>query len=318
MDLELRHLRVICAIADAGSITRAAAALRMTQPGLSAQLRRIENRLGGAIFDRGRTGAIPTAFGELVLTRARAILPGVDALLADTARLARRHAPEELRLGSVGAPLLAELVLAVRRSLPGARVTARCRYAPGPLLDDLAAGRLEAAVVGDHPGRELTAPAGVLLRPLVTEPVFALLPAGHPLAARESVRLSALTGEDWAVPRPDGDRTREYWSTVFALMGRQPRMPYEAEGRQLVELIRAGLAVTLCQATFIEVPGVIVRPLTGNPLWYRHLLAWPQDGPLAPHGETILRQVAQGYLGAVTGTYARWRERHPGLAEPAA
>ncbi|MFI9720777.1 LysR substrate-binding domain-containing protein [Streptomyces sp. NPDC052396] len=312
MDLEVRHLRVICAIAEAGSITRAAASLRMTQPGLSAQLRRIERRLGGLIFDRCHTGAVPTAFGELVLARARAILPGVDALLADTARLTRRSTPERIRIGSVGAPLLADLVLAVRRILPGAQVTARCRYAPAPLLADLAAGRLEAAVVGDHPGHELTAPPGVLLCPLVTEPVFALLPAGHPLAARESVRLSALIDEDWAVPRPDSDRTREYWSTVFALMGRQPHTPYEAGGRQLIELIRAGLAVTLCQATFIEAPGTTVRPLAGNPLWYRHLLAWPQDGPLAPHGETILREVAQGYLGAVTGPYARWRERHPG------
>ncbi|MBB4895564.1 DNA-binding transcriptional LysR family regulator [Streptomyces olivoverticillatus] len=314
MDLELRHLRVVCAIEDAGSLTRAAAALRTTQPALSAQLRRIETMLGGALFDRRHAGVVTTAFGELVLTRARAILPGVDGLLADTARAARRRdAPGRVRIGSVGAPLLGHLILAVREVLPGAELTARCRNSPVPLLEDIAAERLEAAVLGDNPGQELPSGGGVELWPLVTEPVFALLSSSHPLAAREEVSLGRLVEEDWAVPRPDSDRTREYWSTVFAMTGGQPRAPYEAEGRQLVELVRSGLAVSLCQATYIEVPGVAVRPLAGNPLWYRHVLAWHREGPLAAYGDEIVRKVGAGYLAtcAASPSYARWRERHP-------
>ncbi len=314
MELEVRHLRVICAIAEAGSLTRAAASLRMTQPGLSAQLRRIEAMLGGAVFERGRSGAAPTALGELVLTRARAILPGIDSLLAETARAARiRGAPDRVRLGSVGAPLLADLIVAVRELLPASQVTARCRYSPSPLLDDLAAGRLEAAIVGDNPGRELVPRDGVVLRHLVTEPVFALLPSAHPLAAREEVSLGLLVEEEWAVPRPDSDRTWEYWFSVLALTGRQPRTPYEADGRQLIEIVRAGLAVSLCQATFIEVPGVAVRPLAGDPIWYRHVLAWHRDGPLAAHGNAVVRRVGEGYLAtcAAAPAYARWRRCHP-------
>ncbi|MFI6688315.1 LysR family transcriptional regulator [Streptomyces sp. NPDC050485] len=317
MELEVRHLRVVCAIAEAGSLTKAAAALRMTQPGLSAQLRRIEAMLGGTLFDRRRAGAVPTDFGELVLSRAQTILPGIDGLLADTARATRRRSPvDRLRLGSVGAPLLAHLILAVRELLPGAEVTSRCQHSPAPLLDDLAAGRLEAAVLGDNPEQRLPLRDGVTLAPLVTEPVFALLPAAHPLAAQEDVSLAQLLDEDWAVPGPDRDRTREYWSSVCALTHRRPFTPYEAEGRQLVEIVRAGLAVTLCQATFIEVPGVTVRPLAGNPLWYRHLLAWHRTGPLAAHGTEVLRGVGAGYLAACTGNpaYPRWRQRFPHLA----
>ncbi|WP_415951659.1 LysR family transcriptional regulator [Streptomyces sp. KLOTTS4A1] len=313
MDLEIRHLRVVCAVAEAGSLTRAAAALRMTQPGLSAQLRRIETTLGGTLFERRRAGAAPTPLGDLVLARARAILPGVDQLLADTARAARRGAPPgRVRIGSTGAPMIGHLLLAVKESLPDTDVTTRCQYAPGPLLDDVHAGRLEAAVLGDHPGQEPAPRDGVVLHPIVTEPVFALLPAGHPLAAQKEVSLPRLAEEDWAAPRPDGDRTREYWSSIPALAGRTPRMPYEAEGRQLLEIVRAGLAVTLCQATFVEVPGVAVRPLTGSPLHYRHMLAWHRDGPLAPHGESILRRVRDGHLNARADSpaYARWR-RHP-------
>ncbi|NXY93848.1 LysR family transcriptional regulator [Streptomyces sp. BR123] len=317
MELEVRHLRVLCAIAEAGSLTRAAAALSMTQPGLSTQLRRIENMLGGVLFDRQRAGATPTAFGELVLARAHAVLPGIDALLADTARAARHLAsPDRVRVGSVGAPLLGHLLLAVRKFLPGAEVTSRCHYSPVTLLDDLAAGRLEAAVLGDHPEQRLPPRDGVILIPLVTEPVFALLPSAHPLAGREAVCLTELADHDWAMPRPDGDRTREYWSSVCALTGRRPSAPHEAEGRQLIELVRAGLAVSLCQATFSQTPGVAVRPLAGNPLWYRHVLAWHRDGPLADRGEEILRAVAAGYLDACAASpvYAEWRRRHPDAA----
>ncbi|MEU2231464.1 LysR family transcriptional regulator [Streptomyces vietnamensis] len=333
MDLEVRHLRLVCAIAEAGSLTRAAAALGTTQPGLSAQLRRIEAMLGGVLFDRGRAGVVATPFGELVLDRARAVLPGIDGLMADTARMARRvSACDRVRIGSVGAPLLGHLVLAVKAVLPEARVTARCQHSPVTLLDELAADRLEAAVLGDHPDQRLPDRDGVVLHPLAAEPVFALLPASHPLARLDEVPLAALLDEDWAVPRPDGDRTREYWSSECAAAERRPYAadetrpyaprpysPYEAEGRPLIELIRAGLAVSLCQATFVEVPGTAVRPLAGSPLWYRHVLAWHRDGPLARHGADILRRLTAGYADtcAAAPAYARWRTRHPHATGPA-
>lgn len=312
---------MVCAIAEAGSLTRAAASLGMTQPGLSVQLRRIEAMLGGTLFDRRQTGAAATPFGELVLDRARAVLPGIDGLLADTARAARRmSAADRVRIGSVGAPLLGHLVLAMKALLPSTEVTTRCQHSPVTLLDELAADRLEAAVLGDHPAQELPRRDGVALHPIATEPVFALLPATHRLAARDEVPLAELLDEDWAVPRPDSDRTREYWSSVCALTGRRPFTPYEAEGRQLVELVRAGLAVSLCQATFVEAPGTTVRPLAGNPLWYRHLLAWHHEGPLAGHGDDILRRVTAGYRDtcAATPAYARWRARHPRATGPTA
>lgn len=316
MDLEIRHLRVVCAIAEAGSLRRAATTLGLTQPGLSTQLRRIENMLGGPLFNRRQAGAAPTPLGELVLARSRAILPGIDELLADTARAARGlSATTRIRVGSVGAPLLGHLILAVKHALPHAEVTSRCQYSPATLLDDLAAHRLEAAVLGDHPGHELPRPEGITFHPIATEPVFALLPATHPLAEQEDVPLSRLLEEDWAVPRPDADRTREYWSTACDTTGhRRPHTPYEAEGRQLIEIVRAGLAVSLCQATFIQAPGTVVRPLTGDPLWYRHLLAWHRDGPLTSQEPDILRRVTQGYhtTRTTSPTYANWRRRHPG------
>src|SRR5258706_9020114 len=80
MDLELRHLRVVCAIADAGSVTKAASALGLAQPALTAQLQRIQRALGGLRFERDRPGARATPLGELVLARARVLLPAGEGL----------------------------------------------------------------------------------------------------------------------------------------------------------------------------------------------------------------------------------------------
>ncbi|MEV8099259.1 LysR family transcriptional regulator [Kitasatospora sp. NPDC085879] len=313
MELEIRHLRIICAIAEAGSLSRAAAALRLTQPGLSTQLRRIENLLGGPLFDRRPSGAVPTAFGEAVLARARSILPTVDDLLGSSALAARSATPvPNFRLGSVNVPLLGGLVTALKEHHPAARIVSRGQGSSVPLVDDVANGRLDLAVVGDSPGYELAPRPGVALHPIATEPLFLALPADHPLAAHEEVTLDELADEDWASPHPDDDRIREYWSTTFLTTGHRMRTVHEVEGRLLLDLIRAGHAVSLCQATFEESPGIAVRAIAGNPLWYRHLLAWHRSGPLARLGPTLATRATDAHraAGDRSPAYRRWLRDH--------
>src|SRR5262245_26615868 len=101
MDLELRHLRVVCAIADAGSVTKAASALGLAQPALTAQLQRIERALGGLLFERDRRGARATPLGELVLSRARVLLPAIKGLQDEATRLASTSESGRYRIGAV-------------------------------------------------------------------------------------------------------------------------------------------------------------------------------------------------------------------------
>ncbi|MFJ9842562.1 LysR substrate-binding domain-containing protein [Kitasatospora sp. NPDC101155] len=312
MELELRHLRIICSIADSGSLTRAAASLRLTQPGLSAQLTRIERMLGGELFTRAQSGVVPTAFGEVVLSRARAVLPTVDELLEVSALAAQNGcSPHRFRLGSVNAPLLGGLITAIRLHHPEAEISSRGQGCPVPLVDDIAGGRLEAAVVGDSPGYELAIPPGVAVEPIATEPLFVALPAAHPLATLEEVGLEDLEDEDWAAPRPDNDRIREYWSRTLLVLGHRMRVVHEAEGRLLLDIVRNGHAVSFCQATFEEMPGIAVRPIAGNPLWYRHLLAWHEEGPLEPLGPSLVQNVIEAYQAACARStvYQGWLER---------
>ena len=86
MNVELRHLRVVVLVAEAGSVGRAARWLKVSQPSLTAQLKRIEAAFGGELFERSRTGVTPTALGRYAVDRARAILVDVDHLSATVSR----------------------------------------------------------------------------------------------------------------------------------------------------------------------------------------------------------------------------------------
>ena len=312
MELEIRHLRVICTVAKTGSVSRAAAALQVSQPGLSAQLHRIERMLGGTLFERRPQGIAITQFGEMVLARARAVLPTIDELTRATAQ--NDADPRLLRLGSVNAPILAGLITGLRSRFPGVTITTHGEGSPTPLVEMVANNLLELAVAGESPGYDLPVRAEINYHTVVTEPVFVLLSDQHPLAAQAEVALADLADQDFGMPRPDDDRTREYYALACLAAGFEMRVLHDIEGTPLVDLIRAGHAVTFCQATYRTNPGITARPIVGNPLWYRHVLIWRRNGPLKSHAATITALAATAYEEATrrNSAYPRWLARHAG------
>ena len=87
MRAELRHLHVVLAVAAAGSIRRAATDLKIAQPGLTAQIRRIERTFGGQLFVRASNGVVLTELGEHVVLRAQEIVEKFDDLCATAGEL---------------------------------------------------------------------------------------------------------------------------------------------------------------------------------------------------------------------------------------
>lgn len=308
MELEVRHLRVVCAIAETGSLTRAAAALRMAQPGLTAQLQRVERVLGGPLFTRDRRGAVPTALGNLVLSRARAVLPALDDLKL-AATLSSGESLAVLRVGTVNAGFAGSLIRRLRTTFPEADFTTRAQSCATPLIELVAEGRLEVAVVGDCPGYEIAPRPGVTLLPVHTEPIFALLPADHPLTEKSEVDLQDLAAIEWTLPPDDDDRVWEYYTEVFGRAGVEPRIAHQVEGVLVFDLIRSLRVASLCQATCVPPDGVVVRPISGTPLWYRHVLAWNTHGPLAAHADTLAELAHDSYEETATRspTYREWR-----------
>ncbi|MBN6040320.1 LysR family transcriptional regulator [Amycolatopsis sp. 195334CR] len=307
MELEVRHLRVVCAVADHGSLNRAAAALGISQPALTRQVQRLERALGGPLFTRDGNGTTLTALGSYVLSRARAVLPAMDELNSGAAHHAS-GTPARLHYGAVLGPLAAGLLPALRELRPDAEIRFRTEQSNALLVDLLAGRRLELAALLEFPGYETELRAGVLRHVVATEPVFVLLPETHPAVGLEAVPLAELADEEWALEPPDDNRFREYFTLACHDAGFPPKVGYEAEAGSYTDLISSGQAIGLGQATFRRHAGVVVRPLAGDPMWASHVLVWQNHGPLAAVAGELVAAAERVYRTAVdrSPVYLDW------------
>ncbi|MBR8742901.1 LysR family transcriptional regulator [Nocardiopsis sp. MG754419] len=287
MDLELRHLRTLCLLADTGSVTKAAAALSTSQPALTTQLQRIEREVGGSLFHRGRAGVRPTELGEFVLLRARAVLLSMDDLLHDVS--ARGAAPAALRIGGVG-PLTVELSGRLPEIFPDVPVHVRTEYSPKLVTDLVRAGRLDLGTTIDYVDRDLTADGPLAWAMLAVDPLHVALWADHPLADRTYIRLADLAECPWALTPPDGTGWPECFYVACRRAGFNPEVPYRLHDRsEIRDLIADRRAVAPCQSDFDKGRGVVVRQLEGAPIQLRHLLVWRRDGAVHQAADRIAR-----------------------------
>ncbi|MEU5834781.1 LysR family transcriptional regulator [Streptomyces diacarni] len=325
MDLELRHLKVVSAIAEAGSLTRAATGLGLAQPALSAQLKRMERSLGGALFVRGPHGVRPTELGELVLERARVLVPAVTELQASARRFSRERAggpggPARFRLGGTHGPLLGGLVDRLADAYPSASVTTFTSWSAVELAGLLTEGRIDYALTGacgQSPPPFTAAGADVAWREVAVDPVFVMLPEADPLAVRDEVPLAELAGARWTNVPGDGCFA-ECFAAACARAGFTPQAVYETDTASCVHLVQVGRAVGLCRATFPPTPGLVTRPLAGAPLLWRHLLGWHPDASAADAADATLAHARAAHRDAaeLSPSYARWRRARRTSALP--
>ncbi|MFI6645766.1 LysR family transcriptional regulator [Streptomyces sp. NPDC050504] len=324
MGLELRHLRVIRAIADRGSLSGAARELGMTQPSVTQSLAQAERCVGGLLFQRGARGAEPTALGSVVIEHGRAVLDTVYRMAAAGDRFRKDAWPSVVRIGCAPGLLVAQLSVAVPQ-VGGADVQIAIAAGTSGHLRALAEGRAEAALLTHfHPPDAGPGPAapdegagaglrGVLRGVVVAvEPLFAALSWGHPLASRQEVLLADLAEEPWCVP-PGPDDLGAHLIAAGRAAGR-PLALNVADGASALSLVREQRAVLPVMPGIREVPGVVVRPLLGEPLAMTTMLYWRSDGPLPEawiHGlwERLVR--AQREIVEEAPTYRAWLAAHP-------
>lgn len=315
MELELRHLKVVCAIAETGSVTKAASMLGLAQPALTAQLQRIERALGGPLFDRDRRGARPTALGELVLARARVLLPAMKGLQDEATRMAvAGGGMSRYRIGGANSPALGGLVHRLAAEQPPAEITTYASWYATELAELVRSGRLDFALAGVCGDSAPPAEYGLTWRALALDPVFVLLPEVHPLAGRDEVPLAALADTRWVAAPGDGCFA-DCFAAACARAGFTPRKIYETDVRGCIDLVEAGAGVALCQATFRPMTGLVTRPLAGTPLRWRLLLGWHPDSPAAASAGRVLGHAGAAYVDALARIpgYGDWLLCHPGF-----
>ncbi|MET9430259.1 LysR family transcriptional regulator [Streptomyces sp. NPDC003036] len=309
MELEVRHLRALCAIADTGSLHKAARHLGISQPSLTTQLRRIEHALGAELFAHERTGCRPTPLGHAVLSRARPLVAQLDRLVSETrAAAARADGVARLRIGSTASRALAGWLRRLRGRLPGTDISLHMDVSAGALLRGLAAGRLDVAFVHEVEGCPLRVPDGLERRVLVErEPQFISLPRDHPAAAGPVVDLADLAGDRWMVdPTVDGE-----WDGLRRVLWAAGIDPPVLHGdyHTAASLIVAGEAVAPCQPTSGPRDDMAIRPLRDDPLAVRLLL---YHRPGAEAADAAYAELAAAYREAAlrAAPYRQWLLRH--------
>lgn len=201
MTLDLRHLRHITVLAEAGNFSRAADLVGITQPALSRSVASLERGLGFALFDRTPAGVVPTAMGVTFLKDARKLLLQASQLETDARALAAGDGGSlSFGLGPLLSSLiLPDLLVLLARRFPRLQVRPMTASAE-EMITALTERRIEMCLVADG----LRNTAGLLTRPVGAVTVGLLARAGHPLVGRQGLRLEDLSGFPLATGSYDG------------------------------------------------------------------------------------------------------------------
>ncbi len=260
-EIELRHLRYFLSVAETLHFSRAAERLGMAQPPLSQQIRRLEELVGHRLFDRSTRGVRLTLAGQLLAERARSTLEKVQDDLAQVRRLGRGE-EGTLTVGFSGSVMFTELPAAVgsfRRKYPKVELRLR-EMVTAAQIAALLDGTLDVGFLRDGDPIE-----GIHMRTLLREPYVAVLPAGHPLARKRSLRVGDLRSEPFIFfARRMGPLAFDRTMACCEKNGFHPNIVQEApQWPTLVRLVAAGLGVSLAPACVanVAIPGAAYRQI---------------------------------------------------------
>jgi len=261
--MNLRDLRYLVALADERHFGRAAERCFVSQPTLSAQIRKLEEYLGVPLVERQPKRVSLTEAGAKIVERARRALQEADAIV-ELAKMDRDPLAGALKLAlipTVGPYLLPHVAGPLRRALPRLKLMLY-EYQTGPLLEKLRDGELDLGILA------LPIPLdGMETATLYDEPFTVAMPANHPLAERDRVRLEDLRGETLLLLE-DGHCLRDQALEVCSRIRLNQEQDYRATSLEtLRQMVAAGHGITLLPELAAASPvgtarGLRIRPFS--------------------------------------------------------
>jgi LysR family hydrogen peroxide-inducible transcriptional activator len=253
----IRQLEYVTAIEDNGTFQSAADACHVSQPGLSTQVKQLEEFLGLQLFERGRKPLLVTPAGREILQRARVVLAAMNEL-QEAARCLGQPLTGKLRLGVIPtvAPYLLPAVLpAVRRAHPALRLELH-EARTLDLVGALDKGNLDLLLLA------LEAPLGnVTTFPLFEDPFLLAVPKGHRLAGRKRIREADLAGED-VLLLDDGHCLRTQALSICTRAGAADLGDLRASSlATLLSMVAGGSGVTLLPELATRASAILDRDL---------------------------------------------------------
>lgn len=274
-ELPLPQLHAFVVLAEELHFGHAAARLGIAQPPLSQQIRRLEDKVGHALFRREPGGVTLTPAGRELLPAARRALTGLaDGLAA--ARAVGSGQAGHLTIGfaaSLALTVLPGLLRTFRHRFPGVHLDIR-EMTTAPQLVALHDETIDVGLLREPPADE----TALSFRTVLSEPFVAVLPSGHPLAAQRTVQLGQLSREPFVLlPRAVGPLLHDQIVGLCTSAGFTPRVAQHAvEWQTVCALVGTGLGVSLAPASIrrIRLEGVTCRGIEPSTTRTRVAVGW--------------------------------------------
>ena len=296
--LDPRRLRILLAVAEEKSFTAAAQRLGLTQSAVSQQMAALERETGVPLLTRTSQGVSLTEAGGRLAERSYRLLAEITAVEAEL--LTAGETRPEIRLGafsSAGLELLPQALKAFSAVRPDVRV-ALVSLPPGDITTPLWDGSIHALLTWEYSFAPQPLNRRLAQFRLLDDPLLAVLPAGHPLAASADIALADLADEPW-MARAHGEPYENAYETMCRIAGFEPEIAFRVDDYEALQgLVAAGLGVSMAPALSLvpRRPDVVIRPIS-RPAFTRQVSALTLvDGPrMAPLADfiDILRQTAE-------------------------
>jgi LysR family hydrogen peroxide-inducible transcriptional activator len=260
-DLKLKDLRYLVAVADTRHFGRAAERSFVSQPTLSAQLKKLEDYLGVQLIERAPKRVQLTAAGEEIVERARRILEAGEEIV-ELARGHRDPLAGRLRLAllpTIGPYLLPNVAGKLRKQMPRLELMLY-EYQTDPMLEKLHSGEIDVGILALPVQME-----GLDSQELYKEPFTVAMPANHRLAQRSSIRVSDLEHETLLLLE-DGHCLRDQALEICSGTGMHEKQDFRATSLEtLRQMVASGVGITLLpelagRGAYGQARGVAIRP----------------------------------------------------------
>lgn len=275
--MTLTELRYLVVLAEEQHFGRTAERCHVSQPSLSVAVRKLEEELGVALFERTKSGVKPTAMGMRVAAQARALLAGADNIKA-LADAGKDQLTGELALGSIftmGPYLLPQLIPHLQKQVPSMPLLVQEDYTDN-LRKKLRDGVLDVILVS-LPFSE----PDVVTQELFEEPLVLVMPKHHPFAHKDQIELDDIRQQPFIL-MGEGHCLR---AQVLALCPKFCGGITEANSLEtLRNMIAAGLGVSIlprsaAEAGLCRLHQLVARPLASPDCQRRLALAWRASFP---------------------------------------
>lgn len=242
--LDVRRMRVLREVAVRGSFSAAAEALSFTQSAVSQQIAALEREAGTLLVQRNARGVRLTEAGEALVRHAEAILARLAEAEAELEAIAGLRGGR-LRLAafeSAAASLMPLAIAAFRAAHPGVELSLILAE-PEHSLPLLKSGELDLAIGFDS--RVRAEAEGIARRHLLSDPMFLVMPADHPLARKRHLRLADLADDPWIAGTCDCECNRLI-NRACMIAGFEPRIAFETDDYTAMQgFVAAGVGVSM-------------------------------------------------------------------------